>query len=293
MALMRELKISQSITLRDSKSIEKYLSEISRIDLISVEEEIELAGRIRNGDQLALEKLVKANLRFVVSVAKQYQNNHLPLMDLISEGNIGLVKAAQRYDETRGFKFISYAVWWIRQSIMQAMSEQGRMIRLPLNRVGTLTKINNSFAELEQKYEREPTNEELAEGMELALEVITETLKFASGHVSVDAPFEGGENTTSYLDVLENLETTEADKNMAYTDSLRLDIEKVLSLLSEREQAIIKSYFGLGGEESMTLNEIGANLSLTQERIRQIKDRAIRKLQSSSHKRLLNAYLGQ
>ncbi len=290
---MRELKISQSITLRDSKSIEKYLSEISRIDLISVEEEIELAGRIRNGDQLALEKLVKANLRFVVSVAKQYQNNHLPLMDLISEGNIGLVKAAQRYDETRGFKFISYAVWWIRQSIMQAMSEQGRMIRLPLNRVGTLTKINNSFAELEQKYEREPTNEELAEGMELALEVITETLKFASGHVSVDAPFEGGENTTSYLDVLENLETTEADKNMAYTDSLRLDIEKVLSLLSEREQAIIKSYFGLGGEESMTLNEIGANLSLTQERIRQIKDRAIRKLQSSSHKRLLNAYLGQ
>ncbi|MCB0560282.1 MAG: sigma-70 family RNA polymerase sigma factor [Lewinellaceae bacterium] len=289
---MRELKISQSITLRDSKSIEKYLSEISKLDLISIEEEIELAGRIRKGDQLALEKLVKANLRFVVSVAKQYQNNHLPLMDLISEGNIGLVKAAQRYDETRGFKFISYAVWWIRQSIMQAMSEQGRMIRLPLNKVGALTKINNSFAKLEQKYEREPTNEELAEGMELTLEVITETLKFAPGHVSMDAPFEGGE-TTSYLDVLENTEITEADKGLAYTDSLKLDIEKVLSLLSDREQAILKMYFGLGEEESMTLNEIGILLSLTQERIRQIKDRAIRKLQSSSHKTLLNAYLGQ
>ena len=286
------MKISQSITLRDSKSIEKYLSEISKLDLISIEEEIELAGRIRKGDQLALEKLVKANLRFVVSVAKQYQNNHLPLMDLISEGNIGLVKAAQRYDETRGFKFISYAVWWIRQSIMQAMSEQGRMIRLPLNKVGALTKINNSFAKLEQKYEREPTNEELAEGMELTLEVITETLKFAPGHVSMDAPFEGGE-TTSYLDVLENTEITEADKGLAYTDSLKLDIEKVLSLLSDREQAILKMYFGLGEEESMTLNEIGILLSLTQERIRQIKDRAIRKLQSSSHKTLLNAYLGQ
>ena len=286
------MKISQSITLRDSKSIERYLSEISKLDLISIEEEIELAGRIRKGDQLALEKLVKANLRFVVSVAKQYQNNHLPLMDLISEGNIGLVKAAQRYDETRGFKFISYAVWWIRQSIMQAMSEQGRMIRLPLNKVGALTKINNSFAKLEQKYEREPTNEELAEGMELTLEVITETLKFAPGHVSMDAPFEGGE-TTSYLDVLENTEITEADKGLAYTDSLKLDIEKVLSLLSDREQAILKMYFGLGEEESMTLNEIGILLSLTQERIRQIKDRAIRKLQSSSHKTLLNAYLGQ
>lgn len=286
------MKISQSITLRDSKSIEKYLSEISKLDLISIEEEIELAGRIRKGDQLALEKLVKANLRFVVSVAKQYQNNHLPLMDLISEGNIGLVKAAQRYDETRGFKFISYAVWWIRQSIMQAMSEQGRMIRLPLNKVGALTKINNSFAKLEQKYEREPTNEELAEGMELTLEVITETLKFAPGHVSMDAPFEGGE-TTSYLDVLENTEITEADKGLAYTDSLKLDIQKVLSLLSDREQAILKMYFGLEEQESMTLNEIGVILSLTQERIRQIKDRAIRKLQSSSHKTLLNAYLGQ
>lgn len=292
MTTMRELKISQSITLRDSKSIEKYLSEISRLDLISIEEEIELAGKIRNGDQLALEKLVKANLRFVVSVAKQYQNNHLPLMDLISEGNIGLVKAAQRYDETRGFKFISYAVWWIRQSIMQAMSEQGRMIRLPLNKVGALTKINNSFAELEQKYEREPTHEELAEGMELTLEVITETLKYAPGHVSMDAPFEGGE-TTAYIDVLEDVEATVADQGLAYTDSLKLDIEKVLSLLSAREQDIIKMYFGLGEEEPMTLNEIGTNLSLTQERIRQIKDKAIRKLRSSSHKRLLNAYLGQ
>lgn len=288
---MRELKISQSITLRDSKSIETYLAEISKLDLVSVEEEIELAVRIRNGDQQALEKLVKANLRFVVSVAKQYQNNHLPLMDLISEGNIGLVKAAQRYDETRGFKFISYAVWWIRQSIMQAMSEQGRLIRLPLNKVGALTKIYNSFAELEQKYEREPTPEELAEGMDLTLEVIKETLKAAPGHVSMDAPFEGGENT-SYLDVLENADSAEADKGLAYTDSLKLDIEKALSSLTEREQAIIKMYFGLGGEESMTLHEIGASLNLTQERIRQIKDRAIRKLRSSSHKMLLNAYLG-
>ncbi|MCB0550232.1 MAG: sigma-70 family RNA polymerase sigma factor [Phaeodactylibacter sp.] len=289
---MRELKISQSITLRDSKSIESYLSEISKLDMISVEEEIELAGRIRNGDQVALEKLVKANLRFVVSVAKQYQNNHLPLIDLISEGNIGLVKAAQRYDETRGFKFISYAVWWIRQSIMQAMSEQGRLIRLPLNKVGALAKINQTFSHLEQKYEREPTNEELAEDMELTLDSITETLKYAPGHVSVDAPFEGGDNTSSYLDVLENQDTLETDKEVAYTDSLRLDIEKVLSLLSGREQEIIRMYFGLGEEEPMTLNEIGTSMSLTQERIRQIKDKAIRRLRSSSHKVLLNAYLG-
>ncbi|MCO6490411.1 MAG: RNA polymerase sigma factor RpoD/SigA [Phaeodactylibacter sp.] len=289
---MRELKISQSITLRDSKSIESYLSEISKLDMVSIEEEIELAGKIRNGDQLALEKLVKANLRFVVSVAKQYQNGHLPLMDLISEGNIGLVKAAQRYDETRGFKFISYAVWWIRQSIMQAMSEQGRMIRLPLNKVGALARINRSFAQLEQKYEREPTNEELAEGMGMALDTVTETLKVAPGHVSMDAPFEDGENA-SYLDVLENQDSVEADQDLAYTDSLRLDIEKILSLLSGREQDIIRMYFGLGAEEPMTLNEIGTSLDLTQERIRQIKDRAIRRLRSSSHKVLLNAYLGR
>ncbi len=290
---MRELKISQSITLRDTKSMETYLAEISKLDMISIEEEIILAGRIRKGDQLALEKLVKANLRFVVSVAKQYQNSHLSLMDLISEGNIGLVKAAQRYDETRGFKFISYAVWWIRQSIMQAMSEQGRMIRLPLNKVGALVKINKSFAELEQKYEREPTNEELAENMELTLEAITETLKFAPGHVSVDAPFDDGESSSSYLDVLENKDSDETDKDIAYTDSLKQDIDKLLLLLSGREQAIIKMYFGLGEEDPMTLNEIGDSMELTQERIRQIKDKAIRRLRSSSHKVLLNAYLGR
>lgn len=289
---MRELRISQSITLRDSKSIEKYLSEIGKVDLISVDEEIELAGRIRKGDQIALEKLVKANLRFVVSVAKQYQNNYLPLIDLISEGNLGLLTAAQRFDETRGFKFISYAVWWIRQSIILAISEQGRLVRLPLNRVGNLNKIKNAFSVLEQRYEREPTNEELAKDLELTLDMVTETLKSAPGHVSVDAPFEEGENT-SFLDVLVDLNAVNADKDMAYTDSLKTDIEQALSYLSDREKSVIKMYFGIGKRESMSLNEIGDFLELTPERIRQIRDKALRRLRSTSNKMRLNAYLGQ
>ncbi len=289
---MRELKISQSITLRDSKSIEKYLSEIAKVDLISVDEEIELAGRIRKGDPIALEKLVKANLRFVVSVAKQYQNNYLPLIDLISEGNLGLLTAAQRFDETRGFKFISYAVWWIRQSIILAISEQGRLVRLPLNRVGNLNKIKNAFSVLEQRYEREPTNEELAKDLELTLDMVNETLKSAPGHVSVDAPFEEGENS-SFLDVLQDFNAVHADKDMAYTDSLRTDIEQALSFLSDREKSVIKMYFGIGKTESMSLNEIGDSLELTPERIRQIRDKALRRLRSASNKMRLNAYLGQ
>lgn len=289
---MRPLKISPSITLRDSNSVDKYLHEISKIELISAEEETELARRIRAGDQAALEKLVTANLRFVVSVAKQYQNSYLSLIDLISEGNLGLVKAAQRFDETRGFKFISYAVWWIRQSIIQAISEQGRVIRLPLNKVAALTKIKTSFALLEQKFGREPTNEELTEDIQLTLSLITETLKVAPGHLSVDAPFEAGENT-SYLDVLEGNEGLETDNRIAYTDSLKIDIEQTLSLLSVRERKIIKMYFGIGREEAMSLDSIGHILGLTRERIRQLKDRALGKIRASSHKRLLKAYLGQ
>lgn len=288
---MRQLKISQSITPRDKISVDKYLNEISKVDLISPDEEVELTKRIRQGDQAALEKLVKANLRFVVSVAKQYQNNYLPLIDLISEGNLGLVKAAQRFDETKGFKFISYAVWWIRQSIIQAISEQGRVIRLPLNKVGAITKIKNSFAILEQKFGREPTNEELAEEAELTLAVIIETLKAAPGHLSMDAPLEAGENT-SYLDILEDNDAAKTDENVAYTDSLRIDVEQVLTLLSERESEIIKMYFGLGSRESMSLSEIGEIFDLTPERIRQLKDKAFSKLRSSSSKLLLKAYLG-
>lgn len=287
---MRQLKITQSITYRESQSIEKYLNDISKVDLISAEEEVELAKRIKTGDEEALEKLVTANLRFVVSVAKQYQNSYLSLNDLINDGNVGLVKAAQRFDETKGFKFISYAVWWIRQSIIQSISEQSRLVRLPLNKVGALTRINKAFADLEQKYEREPTHEELSEVMEMNADQIGMTLKAAPPHVSVDAPFAEGE-TNSFLDIMEDTTVEKADNNMAYHDSLSIDTERLLSSLTERQRKVIRMYFGLGGREPMSLEDIGEKLDLTRERIRQIKDKALGKLRSSSDKSVLKAYL--
>lgn len=287
---MRQLKISKSITNRESQSIEKYLQEIGKVDLITAEEEVQLAKRIKQGDQLALEKLVKANLRFVVSVAKQYQNSSLSLNDLINEGNVGLVKAAQKFDETKGFKFISYAVWWIRQSIMQALAEQSRLVRLPLNKVGSLSKINQAFAELEQKYEREPTPEELAEALELGAEEIETTMRVSSRPVSVDAPFQEGE-TNSLLDVLEDGNADETDETMVYDHSLSVETERSLSSLTERERDVIKLFFGIGVAYPMSLEDIGEKFGLTRERVRQIKDKAIEKLRSTSRSKGLKAYL--
>lgn len=287
---MRQLKISKSITNRESQSIEKYLQEIGKVDLITAEEEVQLAKRIKQGDQLALEKLVKANLRFVVSVAKQYQNSSLSLNDLINEGNVGLVKAAQKFDETKGFKFISYAVWWIRQSIMQALAEQSRLVRLPLNKVGSLSKINQAFAELEQKYEREPTPEELAEALELGAEEIETTMRVSSRPVSVDAPFQEGE-TNSLLDVLEDGNADETDETMVYDHSLSVETERSLSSLTERERDVIKLFFGIGVAYPMSLEDIGEKFGLTRERVRQIKDKAIEKLRSTTRSKGLKAYL--
>lgn len=287
---MRQLKISKSITNRESQSIEKYLQEIGKVDLITAEEEVELAKRIKKGDQEALEKLVKANLRFVVSVAKQYQNNSLSLNDLINEGNVGLVKAAQKFDETKGFKFISYAVWWIRQSIMQALAEQSRLVRLPLNKVGSLSKINQAFAELEQKYEREPTPEELAEVLELGAEEIETTMRVSTRPVSVDAPFVEGENN-SLLDVLENDGADKTDEYMVYSHSLSVETERSLSSLTERERDVIKLFFGIGVPYPMSLEDIGEKFGLTRERVRQIKDKAIEKLRSTSRSKPLKTYL--
>lgn len=289
---LRQLKISQSITKRESQSIEKYLHEIGKVDLISADDEVKLAKRIKQGDQLALQQLVKANLRFVVSVAKQYQNNYLSLNDLINEGNLGLLKAAQRFDETKGFKFISYAVWWIRQSIIQAVAEQSRVVRLPLNKVGALTRLNKAFSDLEQKFEREPTHDELAEGMELATEQIVETLRIAPGHLSMDAPLVDGENK-SLIDVLEDTQVVKGDENMVYTDSLRIDTERVLTFLSERQQLVIKMFYGIGNKEPMSHEEIGEHLGLSRERIIQIKDRALCILRSSSSNASLKEYLCQ
>ncbi len=287
---MRQLKISKSITNRESQSIEKYLQEIGKVDLITAEEEVELAKRIKQGDQEALEKLVKANLRFVVSVAKQYQNSSLSLNDLINEGNVGLVKAAQKFDETKGFKFISYAVWWIRQSIMQALAEQSRLVRLPLNKVGSLSKINQAFAELEQKYEREPTPEELAEALELGAEEIETTMRVSSRPVSVDAPFQEGESN-SLLDVLEDGNARNTDESMVYTNSLSVETERSLSTLTERERDVIKLFFGIGVAYPMSLEDIGEKFGLTRERVRQIKDKAIEKLRSTSRSKGLKSYL--
>jgi RNA polymerase primary sigma factor len=276
---MRQLKITKSITNRESQSLEKYLQEIGKVDLLSPDEEVELAKRIKEGDPKALERLTKANLRFVVSVAKQYQNN------------LGLIKAAQRFDETRGFKFISYAVWWIRQSILQSLAEQSRIVRLPLNKVGSLNKINRAFSELEQRYEREPSPEELAEALDLGDEEVRVTMSVAARHVSVDAPFQEGEDN-SLLDVLEGDAGGGTDDKLAYGHSLKVEVERSLSTLTERQQDVLRLYFGIGREHCMSLEDIGERFSLTRERVRQIKDKAINKLRANSRSRLLKDYLG-
>ena len=286
---MRQLKITKSITNRESASLDKYLQEIGKEELITVEEEVELAQRIRKGDQEALEKLTKANLRFVVSVAKQYQNQGLSLPDLINEGNLGLIKAAEKFDETRGFKFISYAVWWIRQSILQALAEQSRIVRLPLNQVGSLNKINKAFARFEQEHERTPSSEELANALDLPTEKVTDTLRVAGRHVSVDAPFADGEDN-SLLDVLVNPDSPNADRGLI-NESLATEVDRALETLTERERDIIRYFFGIGCSE-MTLEEIGEKFDLTRERVRQIKEKAIRRLRHSSRSKLLKTYLG-
>ncbi|MBO8479828.1 MAG: RNA polymerase sigma factor RpoD/SigA [Bacteroidetes bacterium] len=286
---MRQLKITKSITNRESASLDKYLQEIGREELVSPEEEVELAQRIRKGDQEALEKLTRANLRFVVSVAKQYQNQGLSLPDLINEGNLGLIKAAEKFDETRGFKFISYAVWWIRQSILQALAEQSRIVRLPLNQVGSLNKINKALGKFEQENERQPSTDELAEMIDIPKDKIADTLRVSGRHVSVDAPFVEGEDN-SLLDVLPNEDSPSADRGLT-NESLSTEIERALQILTPREREIIKSFFGIGCQE-MTLEEIGERLDLTRERVRQIKEKAIRKLKKPAASKLLKTYLG-
>jgi RNA polymerase primary sigma factor len=286
---MRQLKITKSITNRESASLDKYLQEIGKEELITVEEEVELAQRIKKGDHAALEKLTRANLRFVVSVAKQYQNQGLSLPDLINEGNLGLIKAAEKFDETRGFKFISYAVWWIRQSILQALAEQSRIVRLPLNQVGSLNKINKAYSKFEQEHERKPSPEELADTLELTPDKISDTLRVSGRHVSVDAPFVDGEDN-SLLDVLVNDDSPNADR-ILIQESLSREINRALATLTEREADIIKLFFGIGCQE-MTLEEIGERFGLTRERVRQIKEKAIRRLRHTSKSKLLKTYLG-
>ncbi len=286
---MRQLKITKSITNRESASLDKYLQEIGREELISVEEEVELAQRIRRGDRRALEKLTRANLRFVVSVAKQYQNQGLSLPDLINEGNLGLIKAAEKFDETRGFKFISYAVWWIRQSILQALAEQARIVRLPLNQVGSLNKISKAFSRFEQENERRPSAEELAESLDLPVDKVADTMKVSGRHISVDAPFSEGDDN-SLLDVLVNADSPIADRSLI-DESLSQEVDRALNLLSEREQKVIKMFFGID-EQEMTMEEIGVKMGLTRERVRQIKEKAIRKLRSTRKNWLLKSYLG-
>ncbi len=287
---MRQLKITKSITNRDSASLDKYLQEIGREELITAEDEVELAQKIKEGDQIALEKLVKANLRFVVSVSKQYQNQGLTLPDLINEGNLGLIKAAQRFDETRGFKFISYAVWWIRQSILQAIAEQARIVRLPLNQVGSLNRINKAFSRLEQEFEREPSPEEIAESLDIEQEKVTESQKISGRHVSVDAPFKDGEDGT-LLDVLSNGNSPVADMSLMH-ESLQREIDRSLSTLTDRECDVIKDFFGIGIAHPLSLEEIGEKFELTRERVRQIKEKGIRRLRHSSRSNLLKTYLG-
>lgn len=286
---MRQLKITKSITNRESASLDKYLQEIGKEELITVEEEVELAQRIRKGDREALEKLTRANLRFVVSVAKQYQNQGLSLPDLINEGNLGLIRAAEKFDETRGFKFISYAVWWIRQSILQALAEQSRIVRLPLNQVGALNKINKALSKFEQEYERTPTPEELAEILDLPKEKVMDTLRVSGRHVSMDAPFVEGEDN-SLVDVIENPDSPVADGKLI-NESLKKEIERSLATLTERERDIVRYFFGLGCPEK-TLEEIGDEFGLTRERVRQIKEKAIRRLRHTSRSKLLKQYLG-
>jgi RNA polymerase primary sigma factor len=286
---MRQLKITKSITNRESASLDKYLQEIGREELISAEEEVELAQRIKKGDQTALERLTKANLRFVVSVAKQYQNQGLTLPDLINEGNIGLIKAAEKFDETRGFKFISYAVWWIRQSILQALAEQSRIIRLPLNQVGSLNRLNKAFSQFEQKYERIPTPQELAKILELPSDKVSQAIRISGKHISVDAPFIDGEEN-SLLDVLSNNDSPKAD-NTLIKESLNQEIERALATLTVREKDIVKHFFGINCQE-LSLEEIGDKFGLTRERVRQIKEKAIKRLRHKSKSKLLKTYLG-
>ncbi|MFW5761870.1 MAG: sigma-70 family RNA polymerase sigma factor [Cyclobacteriaceae bacterium] len=287
---MRQLKISQSITNRDSKTLEKYFNEVSKEDLLTPEQEVDLARRIKTGDKQALEKLVKANLRFVVSVAKQYQHSKVPLNDLINEGNIGLVKAAQKFDETKGFKFISYAVWWIRQSIMQALADNSRFIRIPVNKVGALSKIKEAVSIMEQAFEREPTPEELAEYLGVTVDEIKSATDAISSHSSLDAPFVEGESN-SLIDVIENSNADDVANDLEYTNSLRIEIERLLVHLSEREREVIKQYFGIGCESKLSLEDIGADLGLTRERVRQIKEKALRKLRTKTSIKLLKPYL--
>ncbi len=287
---MRQLKISKSITNRDSESLDKYLQDIGRVDLLTVEEEVSLAQRIKKGDQEALEKLTEANLRFVVSVAKQYQHQGLSLPDLINEGNLGLMKAAKKFDETRGFKFISYAVWWIRQSILQALAEQSRIVRLPLNQVGAVNKIYRFFAEFQQIYNREPTTKEISEELDITTKKIDQVLKAAGKHMSMDAPLTSDSDSNSLVDIMEN-EGIDPSDNMLMKESLLKEIERALSTLPEREAIIIKHFFGVNGEE-LSLREIGEKLGLTRERVRQLKERALRKLRKSSRSKHLKTFLG-
>ncbi len=288
---MRQLKITKSITNRESQSLEKYLQEIGKVELITPEEEVKLAALIKQGDQRALDRLTKANLRFVVSVAKQYQNQGLSLPDLINEGNLGLIKAAQRFDETRGFKFISYAVWWIRQSILQALAEQSRIVRLPLNKVGLTNRIQKAYSLLEQQFEREPSAEELAEVLDMDLEEVSATLGISARHVSVDTPLSEGEDNT-LLDVLENPNAEKTDQELDHTQSLKTEIDRSLKTLTERQKEVICFFFGIGVDHPMSLEDIGEKFNLTRERVRQIKDKAITKLKTSTRCKMLRTYLG-
>jgi RNA polymerase primary sigma factor len=289
---MRQLKITKQVTNRETASLDKYLQEIGRVDLITAEEEVELAQRIKAGDQDALERLTKANLRFVVSVSKQYQNQGLSLPDLINEGNLGLIKAAQRFDETRGFKFISYAVWWIRQSILQALAEQSRIVRLPLNKIGSINKINKAFAKLEQEFERPPSASELADVLEMTLDEVKQSLKNSGRHVSMDAPLKDGDDSSSTMyDVLSHDDNPSPEEGLMI-DSLRKEIERSLHTLTAREADVVRLYFGLNGEHPLTLEEIGERFDLTRERVRQIKEKAIRRLKHTSRSKILKSYLG-
>ena len=287
---MRQLKIIKQVTNRESKSLDKYLQDISKIELITAEEEVELARRIKAGDQLALEKLTNANLRFVVSVAKQYQNQGLKLPDLINEGNVGLVKAAKRFDETRGFKFISYAVWWIRQSILQALAEQSRVVRLPLNKIGSINKIKKTFSYLEQTHERPPSAEEIAKELDMTITEVKQSMKNSGRHISMDAPLKEGEDSNLY-DVMRSGESPRPDIDLM-RQSLHTEINRALDTLSPREADVIKLYYGIGDQQSMTLAEIGQTFDLTRERVRQIREKAIRKLRHNSRNKLLKSYLG-
>lgn len=287
---MRQLKITKQVTNRETASLDKYLQEIGKVELITADEEVELAQRIRQGDKVALEKLTKANLRFVVSVSKQYQNQGLSLPDLINEGNLGLIKAARRFDETRGFKFISYAVWWIRQSILQALAEQSRIVRLPLNKIGSINKINKTYAKLEQEFEREPNAKEIAEVLDITEAEVKESMKNAGRHVSMDAPLVQDEDNNMY-DVLKSDEVVTPETQLLY-ESLRKEIDRAISTLTQREADVVRLYFGLNGSHPMTLEEIGEKFDLTRERVRQIKEKAIRRLKHTSRSKILKSYLG-